>query len=288
MHNSGLFTSFSPPGVRLDYTLSKTGGSVQFFPPSWGGNQAPLTNTPGSISARKDGYQIAQLTVQGMRAFDSTSSQWTTPDAYAGNMHDPMSQKPFMWNKNNSLEYSDPTGYDPYVIFDPQAAAGFGHVEIAIIDPKTGKGTLWSAGPEHNGHAIDKMVITKQAVTLNDVRHMQSSGETVLTEHTTSAQDSAMNSTAAGRYSTQSNEQFNVANYNCDQFTRQVLGAGDSTRASEMSSGIPRSDVLNLEVNKMPLMDDSTTGQNRTPRNRLRLVKVMGSKVPNDASRITR
>ncbi len=36
--------------------------------------------------------------------------QWTSPDAYAGNVHDPMSQKPFMYNRNNTYEYSDPSG----------------------------------------------------------------------------------------------------------------------------------------------------------------------------------
>jgi hypothetical protein len=28
-------------------------------------------------------------------------------------MHDPMSQKPFMWNSNNRIEWSDPSGYVP-------------------------------------------------------------------------------------------------------------------------------------------------------------------------------
>ena len=38
--------------------------------------------------------------------------QWTTPDAYAGDVHDPMSQKPYMWNGNNPVQYSDPSGYE--------------------------------------------------------------------------------------------------------------------------------------------------------------------------------
>ena len=36
---------------------------------------------------------------------------WTAPDAYAGNVGDPMSQKAYMWNRNNPLAYSDPSGY---------------------------------------------------------------------------------------------------------------------------------------------------------------------------------
>lgn len=39
-------------------------------------------------------------------------NQWTMPDAYAGDVHDPMSQKPYMWNGNNPITYADPSGYD--------------------------------------------------------------------------------------------------------------------------------------------------------------------------------
>jgi hypothetical protein len=38
-------------------------------------------------------------------------NQWTTPDAYSGDVHDPMSQHPYMWNSNNPVQYSDPSGY---------------------------------------------------------------------------------------------------------------------------------------------------------------------------------
>jgi len=46
-----------------------------------------------------------------VRAYDATSSQWSTPDAYAGKKDDPLSQKPFMWSGSNPLAYSDPSGY---------------------------------------------------------------------------------------------------------------------------------------------------------------------------------
>jgi len=60
---------------------------------------------------RSDGYTMVGGLVQGARTYDPTSGQWLTPDAYPGNAHDPMSQKPFMWNGNNPLQYADPTGY---------------------------------------------------------------------------------------------------------------------------------------------------------------------------------
>ena len=52
---------------------------------------------------RADGYKMVGGIVQGARTFDSTSDQWLTPDAYAGNVHDPMSQKPFAWMNTRGL-----------------------------------------------------------------------------------------------------------------------------------------------------------------------------------------
>jgi RHS repeat-associated protein len=60
---------------------------------------------------RSDGYSMTGGIVQGARTYDPTSGQWLTPDAYAGDVHDPMSQKPFVWNGNNPVEWGDPTGY---------------------------------------------------------------------------------------------------------------------------------------------------------------------------------
>jgi hypothetical protein len=48
-----------------------------------------------------------------VRSYDSNTEQWTTPDAYKGDVHDPMSQRSYMWNDNNPVAYSDPSGYDP-------------------------------------------------------------------------------------------------------------------------------------------------------------------------------
>ena len=35
------------------------------------------------------------------------------PDPYAGDVRDLMSQKPFVWNGNNPVEFNDPSGYCP-------------------------------------------------------------------------------------------------------------------------------------------------------------------------------
>ena len=63
---------------------------------------------------RPDGYTYASFALQGVRTYDSTSQQWLTPDAFAGDVNDPMSQKPFLWNANKPLTWSDPSGYDSW------------------------------------------------------------------------------------------------------------------------------------------------------------------------------
>ena len=68
--------------------------------------------TPPLDAIRTDGYSDGTNVFQGVRAYDPNMNQWTTPDAYAGDVHDPMSQKPYMWNGNNPVQYSDPSGYE--------------------------------------------------------------------------------------------------------------------------------------------------------------------------------
>ena len=62
---------------------------------------------PDGIS---DGYNI----FQGVRNYDPAVGTWSTPDAYEGDVSDPMSQHAYMWNRNNSFLYEDPDGYDPF------------------------------------------------------------------------------------------------------------------------------------------------------------------------------
>jgi YD repeat-containing protein len=63
---------------------------------------------------RTDGISDGINVIQGVRAYDSTLQGWTTPDAYAGVQDDPMSQKPYTWNKNNPVAYTDPSGFTAF------------------------------------------------------------------------------------------------------------------------------------------------------------------------------
>jgi hypothetical protein len=67
-----------------------------------------------------DGIWDGSNTIQGVRSYDGAIAAWTTPDAYKGDVHDPMSQQSYMWNRNNPFTYADPTGFDTVLIFDSQ------------------------------------------------------------------------------------------------------------------------------------------------------------------------
>jgi RHS repeat-associated protein len=126
-------TNTAPPGGGNTWDTGLTTGSVrnlfigkgdkqeQTLQLSIGSCGYTYNNTPYTCPAfaptfamtRSDGYQMIGGLVQGSRTYDPTTGQWLTPDAYAGDVRDPMSQKPFMWNNNNPIEWNDPNGYDP-------------------------------------------------------------------------------------------------------------------------------------------------------------------------------
>jgi RHS repeat-associated protein len=81
---------------------------------------------------KSDGLNDGQNTFQGVRTYDPQAGTWTTPDAYHGNVHDPMSQKPYMWNKNNPYAYLDPSGYDVIMLIDPNSAGPANHQSMFV------------------------------------------------------------------------------------------------------------------------------------------------------------
>jgi YD repeat-containing protein len=100
--------------VTVAFNPNGSGDPNYPAPPTAGDKTAiPTGDFPIPHPNRTDGYAIGQVMLQGVRAYDPATNQFITPDAYAGDVHDPMSQKPFMWNRNNPYVYSDPTGYYP-------------------------------------------------------------------------------------------------------------------------------------------------------------------------------
>lgn len=118
--NDNWFAAWTTGSVRPIYVY-KSGQhlDVALFP-----GTCPITDTHGTTfpcptfgptfpMKRSDGYSMIGGIVQGARTYDPISGQWLTPDAYAGDVRDPMSQKPFMWNNNNPVAWNDPSGYLP-------------------------------------------------------------------------------------------------------------------------------------------------------------------------------
>jgi YD repeat-containing protein len=63
------------------------------------------------VYAGPDGIWDGVNTIQGVRMFNSDSNSWATPDAYAGEVNDPASQRQYVWNRGNPISYEDPSGY---------------------------------------------------------------------------------------------------------------------------------------------------------------------------------
>ncbi len=94
-----------------------------------------------------DGITEGVNVFQGVRSYDPALGSWNSPDAYQGQVGDPMSQKSYMWDGNNSFAYSDPSGYfqfggywtsDQEQQFENAAAAADQQVIAAMKDYKKG------------------------------------------------------------------------------------------------------------------------------------------------------
>jgi hypothetical protein len=113
-HNSSGNDSLTQPDpFHTNYCNGQFNGSNGFH------GETTTAGLPGKFVGQgtalaepgADGIYDGANTIQGVRTYDSTAGSWTTPDAYVGDVHDPMSQRSYMWNRNNPLSYIDPTGY---------------------------------------------------------------------------------------------------------------------------------------------------------------------------------
>jgi RHS repeat-associated protein len=105
-----------------------------------------------------DGITDNLSTIQGVRSYSPGTLQWTTPDAAGGSIGDPMSQSKYMWNDNNPIAYSDPTGYSPSI-----EEPGYGSTDVAVIQiqqPTARKERDWSAARDYLGRdpAVKAMI----------------------------------------------------------------------------------------------------------------------------------
>lgn len=103
-HDASGYSQWLPPNP---FRQGCTPDSPPPASPSYDNPPDPLMTQP-AMDAYFDGLNV----FQGARTYNPHTTQWTTPDVYAGQPHNPASQKPFMWNKNNSFLYNDPMGFD--------------------------------------------------------------------------------------------------------------------------------------------------------------------------------
>ncbi len=120
------------PPTRQCAACSKGQASEGYALPSTKPSDNDMYAPPTSYlsGVRGDGYTDGYgNTFQGVRAYDGNLGTWTTPDEFAGVVHDPTSQKPFMWNRNNPIGYSDPSGYVSQV---STATGSNGQINVTI------------------------------------------------------------------------------------------------------------------------------------------------------------
>ena len=111
-HNAKAFTAWSDStsGPFISWQISASGYGNGANDPCSSADSNNCYLHDGKLTA--DGWTLGKDTWQGVRTYDGSTGQWNSPDAYAADVHDPMSQKPFMWNRNNPYAYLDPSGYD--------------------------------------------------------------------------------------------------------------------------------------------------------------------------------
>lgn len=124
-HNSTGYDTFiqNPNPFHKTWCNGAFGGSSGYV------SQSTIAGNPGMFVGQgtllaepgADGIFDGANMIQGVRTYDPTAQTWTTPDAYQGEVEDPMSQRPYMWDRNNPVIYSDPSGFQ--VTWDEWVAA---------------------------------------------------------------------------------------------------------------------------------------------------------------------
>ena len=160
-HTGGAASSVASSGFAQ--TTLACGSSSSFVGAALGPNQAPVGRGGMLLIARSDGFSDGQNTFQGIRTYDSQAGVWTTPDAYHGDVHDPLSQKPYAWNGNNPYAYSDPSGYDyiTHPLWEDENQFLGTSSEIAFARTRPG------AGPMNSGAGIERDVNNAIVIAYN-------------------------------------------------------------------------------------------------------------------------
>ena len=158
-HTGGAASTVASSGFQQ--TTVACGSSSSFIGPQFAPNQIPVGRGGMLLIPKSDGFSDGQNTFEGVRTYDPQSGAWTTPDAFHGDVHDPMSQKPYMWNRNNPYAYADPSGYKIEFTGDVFDQLQGEHLVNEAIDYLTSKGD--SAGASFLKNIRDNQSFTIRA-----------------------------------------------------------------------------------------------------------------------------
>lgn len=198
---------------------------------------------------RSDGVSDGFNSIQGGRTFDTRAGVWTTPDAYRGDVHDPMSQKPYMWNRNNPYEYSDPSGFDPVETIE-LASRGNRDRHHPSKRPGGGKGSRGTGSAQDAHAARIRKELPPSAGQFRDglehahfVDHGAETGTRSTQEYVKHAQELYENADAKTKINTREGTVYmldektgNVGIYNLDGTIKSYLNPSHRPTSTESSS----------------------------------------------------
>lgn len=150
MFHSG--TAWSTPCKLNAATAMPT--SIQWFGTYYTGvaGGTPSMGQGGSLGMpRTDGLTDGYDTMQGLRSYDSNAGTWTSADAFAGVLNSPASQKSYLWNSNDPVDFADPDGTDDLYLGFSSASSGSGpgYHAFAVLENDNGDIIqVYSFGPK--------------------------------------------------------------------------------------------------------------------------------------------
>lgn len=153
----------------------------------------------------------------------------------ASTWHPPLEINPYAAVANNPLRWVDPFGLDITISFNPNAAAGFGHVGIGVNTPNT-----VGQRPQPGASNIQ----TGLGLNVPGVISVDPAAPSNITIQTTPEQDRKAQQCIDTR--AKQKQDYNLYNNNCTQFARQCLGAAGINTPNTI---FPRALFKNLQQN---------------------------------------
>lgn len=109
----------SAPTQRLNPKtgITRGGAGSQYPYPGQDAQYASRLLDAGRPDAYIDG--LYGISFQGVRSVDVNTGQWMSLDAFGGYSDAPISEQPYLWENNNWLAYTDPSGLDSQAVSPP-------------------------------------------------------------------------------------------------------------------------------------------------------------------------